>query len=662
MILRAHIRHYLRAVEHRILRRRLWKWFFLPKLRRMDSRKLLHRLGPAASPVALLELYRTNLSTRLLFHARNRKDFFTHLITASQSMDSVLEEAQAVLENRFQTLGSPLVSLGDRINWQRDFKSGQEWPLEPSQSLDFLQLDRPSDVKVPWELGRFHQTWWLGKAYWGSSNEQFAAAFGRLVEDWIDQNPPGLGVQWSLAMEASIRACNWICGFSFFCESKSLSAEFWTKFFSSLYAHGLFIWHNREYALRNGNHYLSNIVGLIYLGVFFQNTREGKQWLAWGVRELEREMRQQVSEDGVDYEKSTGYHRLVLELFTAAAVLCRMNKRTLKPSFWARLEKMYEFVLHYLRPDGSAPMIGDADDGRLFRFRLTEPINDHRHMLSVGAVLFERGDFKQAAASFSQDAVFLLGAEGFERFLKIRGLDPPRTSQRFPCGGFVIMRSPDVHIIADVGDLGMDGRGGHGHNDTLSFDLWARGAPLIVDPGTYVYTADAEARQLFRSTRMHNTAMVGGREIAEFHGLWQVTEDRTRPRVLRWETSSSQDILEAEHSGYLRLSPPVLHRRRFSLTKEPFCLEILDSFSGEAPTPAELYFHVHPDLTVSALDGTGWILQASGFALKAVFSHIVVRRESWYSPSYGLRTPSAVLCLALDVNANELVRSRFTFQ
>lgn len=661
MILRASIRHYLLAVEHRIVRRRLWKWIQLPWLRTGGANRRLRRLGDRNTPERLIDVYRAHLSSRLLFHPRNRKDFFAHLITSTQSLESVLEEAQAVLDNRFQTLGSSLVSLGERINWQRDFKSGMEWPLQPSQRLDFLQLDRPSDVKVPWELGRFHQTWWLGKAYWVSSHEQYAEAFGRLVEDWIDQNPPGLGVQWSLAMEASIRACNWICGFSFFCESKSLSAAFWTKFLASLYTHGLFIWNNREYGLRNGNHYLSNIVGLIFLGVFFHDTREGKKWLRWGVRELENEMRHQVTEDGVDYEKSTSYHRLVLELFTAAAVVCRTNGCTLGPAFWARLEKMYEFVLHYLRPDGSAPMIGDADDGRLFRFRMSEPINDHRHILSLGAVLFERGDFKQAAGAFSQDALFLLGAEGFERFLAIRGLEPPRASQHFASGGFVIMRSPEMHMIVDVGDLGMKGRGGHGHNDTLSFDLWARGAPLIVDPGTYVYTSDASFRQLFRSTRMHNTAVVDGREIAEFQGLWQVAEDGTRPRVLRWETSDAHDVLEAEHSGYVRILPPVVHRRRFSLTKDPFSLEILDWFLADGKIPVELFFHLHPGVALGSLEATGCTLHAGGVALNAVFSHPVHRREGWYSPSYGLRTPSVTLCLALTLSANEQVRTRLTF-
>ena len=56
------------------------------------------------------------------------------------------------------------------------------------------------------------------------------------------------------------------------------------------------------------------------------------------------------------------------------------------------------------------------------------------------------------------------------------------------------------HVFIDAGPVGMKGRGGHGHNDCLSFEAVLDGVPLIVDSGAYVYTASVEWRNRFRST------------------------------------------------------------------------------------------------------------------------------------------------------------------
>lgn len=406
---------FLRAVEHRIVRKKLWQHLLLRRSTSMtdDEFRKLFRFSKAGS--TFCESFHASIRLRFFFHPRNQKDFFLQLLTRGQSMESILEEADDVMHNRFETLGSGKVSLGDSINWQKDFKSGLDWPLEPSWKLDVLDLSRPSDIKVPWELSRFHQVWWLGKAYWLTHNEQYAEKFRTLIEDWLENNPPGRGVNWVLAMEASIRACNWIAGYYFFCESKSLSDEFWIRFWKSLYVHAIFIRNNLEYALPNGNHFLSNVVGLVFLGIFFQNASAGKEWLSLGVRSLQEEMDRQVYEDGVDWEKSISYHRLMLEFFYTSAILCSLYNVKLPLSFRSRLEKMFEYTMHYMRPDGSVPNVGDGDDGRLFRFAMAEDVTDHRHALSVGAILFERSDFKEAAGKFYQDTLWLFGGEGFEK-------------------------------------------------------------------------------------------------------------------------------------------------------------------------------------------------------------------------------------------------------
>ncbi len=588
---------------------------------------------------------------RFFFHPRNRKEFFLSTLSSIQSSDSIVDDADDTLNNRFQTLGSSMVELGPTIRWQLDFKSGKEWPLQSLAASEILDLGQPSDVKVPWEVSRFHQIWWLGKAYWITGSERYAQKFRELIEDWIDRNPPGKGVNWTIAMETAIRAANWIAGYFFFCESKSIPKEFWAKFSKSLYIQGRFIRSNLEYSRQNGNHYLSDIVGLLFLGIFFKGTGFGQKWLAWAVRNLETEMQNQVLPDGVDYEKSIAYHRLVLELFYSASILCKMNRVTLSEAYWTRLENMFEFVQYYARQDGSIPLWGDADDGRLFRFQMNNDINDHRHALAVGAILFSRGDFKLAAGRFYQDVLWLFGSEGFEKWQSLRAEPKQLSSRSFPDGGFYIMRTKDVHLFIDAGELGQRGRGGHGHNDTLSFELWLNNAPIIVDPGTYAYTFDLAARRALRSTLAHNTVMIDGKEIADFDGIWSVKEEKAAPKIVQWSSDDERDILIAEHYGYQRLAQPVIHRRAFMLMKKTNVIRIRDEFLGTGEHKLEWRLCLPPTAGIQSLEGSDAVIQNGPVTVtvqkeKGTWS----AEDGWYSPTYGVRVRTKVLACILSVS------------
>jgi len=640
---------FLRILGHRLLMPRIWKVFLEKRVQTFSDHEFSQLFGFMGAAEEFIQRFHDAARLRFFFHPRNQKDFFLQLITTTQPYEQILSEAQDVVENRFETLGSGKVHLGEKINWRKDFKSGKVWPLRKLSTDEILDLANPSDIKVPWELSRFHQVWWLGKAYWVTRNERYAQKFGELIDDWIEENPVGKGPNWAVAMEAAIRACNWIAGYYFFCESKSLSSQFWLRFLKSLCAHGRFIEHHLEYSWRNGNHLLSDIVGLIFLGNFFRETSFSKKWLEWGVAQLQEEMEEQVCPDGVDYEKSTSYHRLVLELFYSAVILCKKNNIYLSESFLRRLERMFEFVQYYTRPDGSIPLIGDADDGRLFRFSMSEDINDHRHALSVGAILFERRDFRAAAGKFFQDTLWLFGGEGFEKHQMLQGEALQLNSRAFPRGGFYILRTSGAHVCVDTGDLGMMGHGGHGHNDTLSFELWVDGAPLIVDSGTYAYTFDAQARNEFRSTRAHNTVVVDSKEIAEFFGLWSVKADETNAMVTEWTSDNQRDRLVAQHSGYRVLPSPVTVQRRFELNKERFALIIDDTLSGNGQHQIENFLHFAPDVTVQLSTPQKTIArnQNGRYIISASVGAFTLE-QTWFSRSYGMRERNQTLQLTLE--------------
>ena len=86
-----------------------------------------------------------------------------------------------------------------------------------------------------------------------------------------------------------------------------------------------------------------------------------------------------------------------------------------------------------------------------------------------------------------------------------------------PQAGRHVMRSdwtPEAkYLIADTGPYG----GPHGHEDLLSFELFAYGAAFIVDPGSYTYNRTDPYRDYFVSSHGHNTVIVdGGSQVRRF--------------------------------------------------------------------------------------------------------------------------------------------------
>ena len=87
-----------------------------------------------------------------------------------------------------------------------------------------------------------------------------------------------------------------------------------------------------------------------------------------------------------------------------------------------------------------------------------------------------------------------------------------RGSTGFENAGIYILRGNLDHVFIDCGPIGFGGKGGHGHNDCLSFEAFLDGTSLITDSGSYTYTEDFELRNKFRGTAYHNTPMVNNCE------------------------------------------------------------------------------------------------------------------------------------------------------
>ena len=562
-------------------------------------------------------------------------------------------EANAILDHNIELFGRAS-DFGKKLDWHRDPRSGAQWPIVHFSCVPLVS-GNGGDVRVVWELNRLHHLVTLGRAYLLTDDERYSEEFLVQLASWYEENPPNFGVNWTVAMEAAIRAVNIVVAFEMFRRSPSVTDLAVELILKILLAHGRFIRANLEVSYRTpSNHYLSDLIGLFAIGTAVPELRESRRWVSLARRRLLREMDRQVLADGVDYEVAIGYHRFVLEIFTLLFANGKMDGNIGFPvRCWERLQAMFSFVRHYLKPDGTAPMIGDSDDGRLIPFT-RKAANDHSYLLSIGAVLLKSGQFRHSR-EIDEEAFWWFGQDSVKARDALEIGELPG-SAAFPEAQIFIQRTSthtgDLHAIIDCGDHGAGGRGSHAHSDALSVEVFAFGHTFLCDPGTYVYSANADERNLFRSTAYHNTVRIDGEEISEINeGELFAFAANVRPRVNLWESNAERDVLDAEHYAYRRLASPVTHRRIVTLDKREGSWTIRDVFTGKGRHRFEFFFNCDAGLEV-AVERSGRATVAGENAVLTIVPVCEHELEStiaprWVSKSYGTRQNSSVIIYSL---------------
>lgn len=518
-----------------------------------------------------------NKDFEFYYALKNRKKIERFYNENLELKNEVIDSAEKILKGIYNVFELEEYQVEGRKDWNSDLKSKFSWENDFFSNIQIIDFENNADVKIPWELSRFNFLFTLGKAYWITKDRKYYIGYKNIIIDWIESNPYCNSVNWTCTMEVAIRSINWIFSYFHFEEEINKDEIFKQSLLKALELNKQYIILNLEnYSKLRNNHYISNLVGLLYIELFLENNSvvfSNKRILKFVINELEKEMAAQVNEDGTSYETSTNYQSLVNELFLHAIMIADMNKLKFSIHFKERLLKAFYFQKNITKMNGFTPLVGDIDSGRLLI------ISDYfkwnrlylNQNLGVAATYFNEHKLL-TMPSLTEEEIWLN--------YKNTAIEPRNNcnelldSVSYSTGGYYILKNPSIYIFIRCGELSMRGQGGHSHNDQLSIEVNINGEDLFVDAGNYTYTGSVQLRNLYRSTEYHNTVRVNKKEQNDFNDDIFSLPEQTQSKVLKFK----ENQFIGQHYGYYK-EFNIIHNRNIILCEKSF--KIIDSLISD---------------------------------------------------------------------------------
>lgn len=359
--------------------------------------------------------------------------------------------------------------------------------------------------------------------------------FKRLVLAWVDSCEYPNGDAWH-PYTISLRLVNWLVCLDLFGDVLTGDDAFMEKLSKSMYRQYRHLLANQEKHLL-ANHYFENLKTLVICALAFGED----DVLAEVERDYLAQLDEQVLPDGVHYERSMMYHKLILEGLLRVELAYRSAGKAAPGEVASKAKQMLDAMASIERGMGKTPFFNDSADG----------------------VAKECGPLAAACRA-------------------VYGFEPDDSKTAFPDSGFYKLYDGDAALVFFAGQPGPRYMLGHAHCDLLSFELSVASKPAIVNSGTYAY--QSELRPYFRSTAAHNTATINGEEQMECWAEHRVARGVSDVRV---EHVDEHRVVASfrNHKGHL-------HRRSIELHNGVLSVE--DS-TDRADVEVVQYFHFIPD-------------------------------------------------------------------
>ncbi len=346
--------------------------------------------------------------------------------------------------------------------------------LHTSKEFHWNQKWHFDDESALWNfnLHYFEYLFSLVNAYRKTDDRKYLDKSVEIISCWIEENPQGNGGEGWSPYTIDLRLTNWLSYYAYV--NEELESGFKEKMLESIHEQYVFLSRHLEKDIL-GNHYFEDLKTLVLCALFFEDTSV----LDVSLREFRKECKEEILPDGMHFELSPMYHKLILEGVIRVAVALKARNRA-DAEIERYLQPMLDVAWSFEEGLERVPLFNDSGNN----------------------------------VAKSLQALVMAGKAHFDI--------QPVYKSKFESSGFYLFKKDDWKLIVDAGQPGPSYIPGHAHCDAGSFELFKAGKPVIVNCGTYAY--QCKERSFFRSTAAHNTVMVNDTEQSQCWGAFRMAK------------------------------------------------------------------------------------------------------------------------------------------
>ena len=362
--------------------------------------------------------------------------------------------------------------------------------LHSSKNFDWRSRWEFADKSALWNfnLHYFEYLFPLVKSWKDTGDRKYLDKTVEMINGWIDKNPIGTSPAWA-SYTTALRIVTWISWYGYVVEA--IDEGFRMKFLSSLHMQFVYLASHLEKNIL-GNHYFEDLKSLVLAAVFFKDDAV----LEKSLTDLKAECKEEILPDGMHFELSPMYHKIIFEGMLRIALALRGAGRQ-DPEIESYLQPMLDVAYSFEDGLDRMPLFNDGGNN----------------------------------VAKSLDALIATANRCFD-------LKPQFKGQLKDSGYYIFEKIVDGKLwklIVDAGQPGPSYIPGHAHCDAMSFELFCDGKPIVVNCGTYAY--QCKERSFFRSTAAHNSVMIDDAEQSQCWGAFRLAK-RSSTKVLAVDEDS----------------------------------------------------------------------------------------------------------------------------